>query len=175
MKPLWKLIKQTFVEWDEDNAPRLAAALSYYTVFSLAPLLVQLVNVVVSFAVITLLFAIIFKFVPDVKIKWHDVWIGAAVTALLFNIGKFLIGLYLGRSSVTSTYGAAGSLVIILLWVLSKLNFSIFNNLLPIDHHVRRLQNPSRKNFRNFASARQAAKTEMRRAEHFFILKLRVA
>ena len=60
---------------------------------------------------ITLLFAMIFKVLPDVKIAWRDVWIGAAVTALLFTIGKFLIGLYLGKSSVASTYGAAGSLV----------------------------------------------------------------
>ena len=77
----------------------------------------QGVNFVVSFGVITLLFAMIFKLLPDVKIAWRDVWIGAILTALLFNLGKFLLGLYLGRSSVTSAYGAAGSLVIVLLWV----------------------------------------------------------
>ena len=71
----------------------------------------------VSFGVITLLFAIIFKVLPDVKIAWRDVWIGAIITALLFNLGKLLIGLYLGRGVVTSAYGAAGSLVIVLLWV----------------------------------------------------------
>jgi membrane protein len=70
----------------------------------------------VSFAVVTLLFAMIYKFLPDVKIAWRDVAIGAAVTALLFTIGKFLIGLYLAKSSVASGYGAAGSLVILLLW-----------------------------------------------------------
>lgn len=77
----------------------------------------QGINVVVSFGVITLLFALIFKVLPDVKIVWRDVWIGAIITALLFNVGKFLTGIYLGRSSVTSAYGAAGSLVIVLLWV----------------------------------------------------------
>jgi len=59
----------------------------------------------------------IFKVLPDVRIDWRDVWIGAAATALLFTLGKFLIGLYLAKSSVASTYGAAGSLVIVLLWI----------------------------------------------------------
>ena len=77
----------------------------------------QWINFGVSFGVITLLFAMIFKVLPDVKIVWRDVWIGALLTALLFNLGKYLLGLYLGRSSVTSAYGAAGSLVIVLLWV----------------------------------------------------------
>ena len=77
----------------------------------------QGINFVISFGVITLLFAMIFKVLPDVKIAWGDVWIGALLTALLFNLGKYLLGLYLGRSSVTSAYGAAGSLVIVLLWV----------------------------------------------------------
>ena len=72
---------------------------------------------VVSFALITLLFAMIYKVLPDVEIAWRDVWIGAAVTALLFTIGKFLIGLYLANSTVASTYGAAGSLVVLLLWI----------------------------------------------------------
>lgn len=77
----------------------------------------QGVNFVISFGVIALLFAMIFKVLPDVKIAWRDVWIGAVITAMLFNLGKFLLGLYLGRSSVTSAYGAAGSLVVVLLWV----------------------------------------------------------
>ena len=77
----------------------------------------QGINFVISFGVITLLFAMIFKVLPDVKIAWRDVWLGALLTALLFNLGKYLLGLYLGRSSVTSAYGAAGSLVIVLLWV----------------------------------------------------------
>lgn len=77
----------------------------------------QWINFGVSFGVITLLFAMIFKVLPDAKIAWRDVWIGALLTALLFNLGKYFLGLYLGRSSVTSAYGAAGSLVIVLLWV----------------------------------------------------------
>jgi membrane protein len=71
----------------------------------------------VSFISVTTLFAMIYKFLPDVLIRWRDVWIGAALTAFLFTIGKFLIGLYLGSSGVTSTYGAAGSLITVLLWV----------------------------------------------------------
>jgi membrane protein len=74
-------------------------------------------NLVLTFAVFTLLLAMIYRMLPDVTIAWSDVWIGAGMTAVLFSIGKFLIGLYLGRSSITSTYGAAGSVVIVLLWV----------------------------------------------------------
>ena len=77
----------------------------------------QVFNFLISFGVITLLFAMIYKILPDVKIAWSDVWIGAAATALLFTLGKFLIGLYLGRSGISSTFGAAGSLVLILIWV----------------------------------------------------------
>jgi membrane protein len=79
--------------------------------------LMQGLNFALSFAVTTLLFALIFKVLPDVRIRWRDVWIGAAVTALLFSVGRFLIGLYLGRSSVSSAYGAAGSLVVVLIWI----------------------------------------------------------
>ncbi|MFN8498323.1 MAG: YihY/virulence factor BrkB family protein [Anaerolineae bacterium] len=75
------------------------------------------VNFVFSLLVVTVLFALIFKVVPDAAIAWRDIAIGAFVTALLFTIGKFAIGLYLGRSSVTSAYGAAGSLVLVLLWI----------------------------------------------------------
>jgi membrane protein len=254
LKTVWRLLKETFSEWSQDKAERLAAALAYYTVFSLAPLLViviaiagsvfgeeaargqivaqiqglvgsqgaqfiqtaiqnaskpkagtiasiisvvvllfgaswvfgglqdalntiwevqpkpgrgviaiirsrflsftmvlvigflllvslvisaaltavinfvgnalpglhsgwQLVNFILSFVVIMLLFALIYKVLPDVKITWKDVWIGAAMTSLLFTIGKLLLGLYLGNGSFGSSYGAAGSLVIILAWV----------------------------------------------------------
>lgn len=71
----------------------------------------------VSFAVITVLFAMIFKVLPDVKIAWRDVWVGAVVTSLLFTAGKFLLGWYLGRSTTITAYGAAGSVVLVLLWV----------------------------------------------------------
>jgi membrane protein len=80
-------------------------------------ILAQVLNIVVSFGVVTLLFAAVFKVLPDVKMAWRDVWMGAAVTALLFTVGKFGLEMYLGKSTVASTYGAAGSLVILLLWV----------------------------------------------------------
>jgi membrane protein len=73
-------------------------------------------DIVVSFTVITLLFALIFKLLPDVTVHWKDVWIGALSTSLLFMIGKSLIGIYIGSASIGSVYGAAGSLVIILIW-----------------------------------------------------------
>ena len=75
------------------------------------------INILVSIAIITLVFSMIFKFLPDVKIKWKDVWVGAFVTTLLFTIGKYLIGFYLGNSSIDSVYGTAGSLVLLLIWV----------------------------------------------------------
>ncbi|MGB3650431.1 MAG: YihY/virulence factor BrkB family protein [Rivularia sp. (in: cyanobacteria)] len=254
LKQIWRLLKETFKEWNDDNASRLAAALSYYTIFSLAPLLIiaiaiagavfgdeaasgeivkqiqglvgkagaeviqtalqnaqkpdtrnfasiisigvllfgasnvfaqiqdalntiwevepkpgrsflltlrkrfvsfamvagvgflllvsliantvleamlkyfnnllpgfdwlwQVGNFAISFAVITLLFAFIYKFIPDAKIAWNDVWIGSAMTSLLFVIGKYLLGLYLGNSSFGSAYGAAGSLIVLLAWI----------------------------------------------------------
>jgi membrane protein len=79
--------------------------------------LAQILNFVLSLAVITLLFAMIFKFLPDAKIAWHDVWIGAFITAVLFTVGKVALGLYLAKSGVGSSYGAAGSLIVLLLWV----------------------------------------------------------
>ena len=83
----------------------------------LADFWLNLINFVVSFLVVTLLFAMIFKFLPEIKIAWKDVWLGAAVTSALFSLGKFLIGLYLGRSEVGNTFGAAGSLAILLIWI----------------------------------------------------------
>jgi membrane protein len=79
--------------------------------------LLQAINTGASFVVITLLFMIIFRFVPDAKVEWRDVWLGAVVTSLLFSIGKLAIGIYLGKGSLGSAYGAAGSLVIFLAWV----------------------------------------------------------
>ena len=259
----WSLLKQTFSEWREDQAPRLAAALAYYTVFSLAPLLVIIVAVAglafgadevraalvaqiremlgpeggslvltmlqqasrpwdsiiamvagfvtlilgasglfgqlqdalntvwdvepkpgrglrgivrdrfLSFAMVlgigflllvsfvlsaalqgvqayagdrlaalapvlkggsfvadlgftTLLFAMIYKVLPDVRLRWRDVWIGAAATAVLFLLGKFAISLYLGRSAVGSAYGAAGSLAIVMIWVYYSSQILLF-------------------------------------------------
>ena len=92
----------------------LGAALK--DIFPLPIPLVELINSIISIGIITLLFAIIFKFLPNVRITWKDVFIGALMTGILFTLGKYGLGLYLGRSSATSTYGAAGSLIIILLW-----------------------------------------------------------
>jgi membrane protein len=79
--------------------------------------ILQSINFVVSLAVTTFLFALLFRTLPDRRIAWRRVWVGAAVTALLFAIGRFLIGLYLGKASVGSAYGAAGSLIVVLVWV----------------------------------------------------------
>ena len=86
----------------------------------------QLLNFGISFAFITLLFALIYYYLPDVKIRWKDVWIGAIITALLFTVGKFAIGLYLGRGSLGSAYGAAGSLIVFLAWVFYSAQILLF-------------------------------------------------
>jgi membrane protein len=96
----------------------LAAAGKFFgAVLPVPETVLHALNFAVSFAVVTLLFALIYKILPDVRISWRDVWVGAVVTSFLFSIGKLLIGLYLGHSSVGSTYGAAGALVIVLLWM----------------------------------------------------------
>lgn len=79
--------------------------------------LAQAVNFIFSFAMVMAVFAMIYKLMPRVRVQWRDVWVGAGVTALLFTVGKHLIGLYIGTSSVASGYGAAGSLVVVLVWV----------------------------------------------------------
>jgi membrane protein len=79
--------------------------------------LIQSLNVLMSYGVFTLLFAMMYKILPDVRLRWRDVWLGSAITAALFTLGKYLIGLYLGNSTIGTTYGAAGSLVIVLMWV----------------------------------------------------------
>lgn len=77
----------------------------------------QLLNVVLGFVLTTGVFAMIYKIMPRVRVRWYDVWIGAAITALLFTVGRFLIGLYIGKSGVASSFGAAGSLIVIFVWV----------------------------------------------------------
>jgi membrane protein len=79
--------------------------------------IIEVLHFLLSTAVITVLFAMMFKFLPDVRLKWRNIWFGAFVTALLFSLGKTLTGLYIAKSSLASSYGAAGSLVIILTWV----------------------------------------------------------
>lgn len=96
----------------------LAAAGSYFEArIPGGAALWQGVNAVTSFAVVTGLFALIYRIVPDAEIAWRDVWIGAAVTALFFSLGKLAIGLYLGHSSIGSAYGAAGTLLVLLVWI----------------------------------------------------------
>lgn len=80
-------------------------------------IIAQMLDVLISFGSVTLLFALLFKFLPDARVTWRDVWIGAGVTALLFTLGKYALGLYLGSSGVATPFGAAGSLVILLVWV----------------------------------------------------------
>jgi membrane protein len=77
----------------------------------------QIVNLLVGFVLTTGVFAMIYKLMPRVDVRWHDVWLGAFVTALLFTIGKFLIGLYIGKSGVASGFGAAGSVIVVFIWV----------------------------------------------------------
>lgn len=80
----------------------------------------------ISFVVITVLFALMFRFLPDIRVEWRDVWFGAAFTSVLFIIGKYLMALYVGRGSVGSSFGAAGSLVVLLVWIYWSSNIFLF-------------------------------------------------
>ena len=82
-----------------------------------AALVLQSINFVISLALISVLFAAIYKVLPDKKLEWRDVVVGAVATAILFNLGKLLVGLYIGSSAIASSYGAAGALIIVLLWI----------------------------------------------------------
>ena len=84
------------------------------------------VYLIFDFAVVVLLFAMIFKFLPDAKVQWRDVWIGAAMTALLFGVGKWALGFYLGSGSAASAYGAASSLITLLLWIYYSSQILLF-------------------------------------------------
>jgi len=84
--------------------------------FSRFDVLLPSLTIGISLVVFTFLFAVILKVIPDVKIAWRDIWFGAAVTSVLFSLGKYLLGLYLGRSGIASAYGAAGSLVVLVVW-----------------------------------------------------------
>lgn len=99
----------------------LTASLTAFTLWAARWLPVPIgtahfLDLLVSFLVITFLFALIFKLLPDVTVSWKDVWMGAVSTAVLFMLGKFVIGVYIGRASIGSVYGAAGSLVVVLVW-----------------------------------------------------------
>ena len=86
----------------------------------------SLINFTTSFSILTLLFALLFRVLPDAPVRWRDVWLGSVITAVLFSLGKFLIGLYLGNSAIASSYGAAGSLVVILVWIYYSAQILLF-------------------------------------------------
>ncbi len=88
--------------------------------------ILRILDLTVSFVVITLLFALIFKYLPGVKIRWRAVWVGAAMTSGLFTVGKYLIGLYLGHSGASSMFGAASSLVIVMLWTFYSAQIMLY-------------------------------------------------
>lgn len=88
--------------------------------------LAYVADLAVNFGLLTLVFALIYKMIPRVHVSWHDVWIGAGVTAVLFVLGKFLIGLYLGKSDTMSAYGAAGSMVLVMVWVYYSSQIFLF-------------------------------------------------
>lgn len=90
------------------------------------PWLWQAGNIVISLIVVAVLFAMIYKYLPDVQIEWHDVWIGAAFTSFLFNGGKYLISIYLGHAAVGSAFGAAGSFAVLLVWIYYSALISFF-------------------------------------------------
>jgi membrane protein len=100
--------------------------------------LLQAVNTVVSLAILGVLFAMLFKFLPDTEVAWRDVWFGATATSLLFTVGKYLIGLYLARSGVSSTFGAAASIVILMIWVYYAGQIFFFGAELTQAHAQRR-------------------------------------
>ena len=90
------------------------------------PLVLRALHLVLSFAVTTVLFAMILKILPDARIEWRDVWVGAGATALLFGAGKYLIGLYIGSRHIASVYGAAGAFAIVLVWVYYSTQILLF-------------------------------------------------
>jgi len=106
---LVSLVVDTALVVFQDFLSHILAGLTLYVLTAL--------NVLISLGFITLIFGLMFKVLPDARIRWRDVWVGSFVTTILFTIGKYLIGFYLGNSSFNSAYGAAGSLVIILVWV----------------------------------------------------------
>jgi membrane protein len=95
----------------------VTALAKYIGAYGIADILIRTVNFLLSFGLVTALFATIYKVMPGVSIAWRDVIVGALITAVLFTVGKFLLGFYLGSGAVTSTYGAAGSFILVLFWV----------------------------------------------------------
>jgi len=105
----------------------LAAVGKYFTsVLPVPPLVLELVNALISFGGIALLFALVLRYVPDVRVEWRHLWVGATISALFFTIGKSLIGLYLGRAAVGSLYGAGGSVVVVTVWTYYSAQIFLF-------------------------------------------------
>jgi membrane protein len=93
------------------------AAFGKYAAPHIQEWLLHLISILVSLSVISLLFAMMFKWLPDAAVDWYDVWLGAIITAVLFEIGKSAIGFYIGKQGLDSTYGAAASIIVVLIWV----------------------------------------------------------
>lgn len=89
-------------------------------------MLVSVTNFIFSQALLTVIFGLMYKILPDAKVKWKDVWLGAVVTMVLFGLGKYLIGIYMGNSDLASAYGAAGSLVVVLVWIYYSVVIFLF-------------------------------------------------
>lgn len=155
----------------------LSAALSTLSNYlaDIVPAWGQIADFSLSFIVTTLLFAMIYRVLPDVEIEWGDVWIGAAVTALLFTIGKILLGLYMGYQSFSSTYGAAGSLLVFLVWIYYSTQILFFgaeftqvyarkygSRIVPSPHAVRYTKEVVRRQTSTPEEARQEEKEETR-------------
>jgi membrane protein len=154
------------------------AAMGRY-MFADMEILLEAANFVASLVVITVLFAMIYKVLPNVKIAWQDVWIGAAITALLFTVGKLLIGLYIGKSSVASSFGAAGPFVVILVWIYYSTQIFLFGAEFTARYAARR--RPANATARDAATAARTSTTDIapsassedRRANEAFLIARR--
>ena len=102
--------------------------------------ILSLISFTTSFVILTILFAVLFRILPSAAVPWRDVWLGSVITVILFSIGKFLIGLYLGNSGVASSYGAAGSLVVILIWIYYSAQILLFGAEFTRLHSIRRAE-----------------------------------
>lgn len=139
-RPVWGLLRQRFLSLTVVVgigflllvslvvSAALSALVKFLTPASLpgGAVLWQVINNLVTLGLLILMFAFMFKALPGVKIPWRSVWVGAAVTAVLFTLGKYLIGLYIGRTSTQSAFGAAGALVLILVWVYYSAQIFLF-------------------------------------------------
>jgi membrane protein len=130
---IWAIIKRRFLSFSMvlGTSFLLLASLVVSTALSAITRWIdggvaQIGHFLLSFFIITALFAMLFRFLPDTEVSWRNVWFGAFVTSLLFNIGKHLIGLYLGRSAVGSAFGAAGSLAVLLTWLYYSAQIFLF-------------------------------------------------